>query len=212
MWTDKAVYDPGQTAQIHVAAAAGIRRAYLNVYRGATGVLSTAVDLEAGHADVALPIGTELGGLLVVDALADTADGDAVHVAEPLLVHRDDGLQVSLTADHDSYAPGDEAQVSVQVTDSSGAPRVASVGLNVVDEAVFALGGEPHTSITQAFGLDGNVLPASLSVAGHGPSDLLSTSDPAAREQLARVLFASAPDVHAPSFDYDSLAEELPRS
>ncbi|MEM9190267.1 MAG: alpha-2-macroglobulin family protein, partial [Myxococcota bacterium] len=70
---------------------------------------------------------------------------------------------------------------------------------------------EPQVQIGQVFGFDTQVLPAGLTVAGRSASELLSTEDPAAREQLARLLFASAGDVAAPNFNYNSLAEELPQ-
>ena len=209
--TDRAIYRAGDLARVHVSAAPGIERAFLDVYRGATGILSTSVALTSAGADVEVPITAALGGLLVVDAFASASDGTPLRAGRALLVERDDHLQVTLAADHDTYGPGDAAQVEVQVTDASGAPRVASVGLTVVDEAVFALGGEPTTSLRSSFGLDGRLLPASVSVAGRGADALLNDRDPADREQLARLLFASAGDVHGPSFDYDSLSVELPQ-
>jgi hypothetical protein len=209
--TDKAIYRAGDLARLHVTAAAGIDRVFLDVYRGATGVLSTSLALTSTGADVELPITAELGGLLVVDAFASSAEGEPLRAGRALLVERDDNLQVALAADRDTYGPGDTAQIDVRLTDAAGAPRVGSVGLTVVDEAVFALGGEPTTSLRSSFGLDSRVLPSSVNVAGRGADALLNERDPVGREQLARLLFASAGDVHGPSFDYDSLAVELPQ-
>ncbi len=48
-------------------------------------------------------------------------------------------LTVTLTADQESYSPGEEAQFQVQVTDNEGQPVVAEVSLAVVDEAIYAL-------------------------------------------------------------------------
>jgi hypothetical protein len=48
-------------------------------------------------------------------------------------------LTVTLTADQEMYAPGDEATFHIQVHDHQGAPVVAEVSLAVVDEAIYAL-------------------------------------------------------------------------
>jgi uncharacterized protein YfaS (alpha-2-macroglobulin family) len=48
-------------------------------------------------------------------------------------------LTVTLTADSETYQPGDEATFQVQVVDQQGQPVVAEVSLAVVDEAIYAL-------------------------------------------------------------------------
>jgi len=208
--SDQAIYRAGDTAVLDISAPEGVSRVYLDAYRGAAGVLSTAVDLDAGHARVELPVTDDIGGLLVVDALAMGNGGETLRSARALLVERDDGLRITLTRERDTYRPGEEARVDVQIEDSAGSPQVASVGLTVVDEAVFALGGEPTTSIRRSFGLDPRILPPNLQVAGRGADDLSNIADPIEREQLARLLFVGAGEVAAPNFDYNSLAEELP--
>ncbi|MCA9995979.1 MAG: Ig-like domain-containing protein [Anaerolineales bacterium] len=52
---------------------------------------------------------------------------------------RDKQLQVTLTADKPSYAPGAEASFTVRVTNRAGVPVSAEVSLALVDEAIFAL-------------------------------------------------------------------------
>lgn len=208
--TDAAIYQPGDRAVVTVAAPEGVDRVYLDAYRGAEGVLSTAIDVVDGRAQVELPITDELGGLLVVDALALGEAGETLRSSRALLVERDDGLRIRIGSDRDTYRPGDEARVDVNVVDASGSPQVASLGLTVVDEAVFVLGGEPTTSIRRSFGLDPHVLPPAATVAGRGAEDILNTTDPTEREQLAQLLFVTAGDVAAPNFDYNSLAAELP--
>lgn len=208
---ERRIYRPGETATFRVAGSPDVSRVYLDVYRGARGVLSAEVDLVGGEAELRVPITDELGGLLVVDALALLDSGDRVRSTSPVLVERDDRVRVTIAPDRETYGPGDEATLEVRVTDAAGDPQVASVGLTVVDEAAFVLGGEPTTSIGQVFGLDPRVLPPTVDVAGRGPADLLAVEDDEERELLARLLFARAGEVAAPSFDYNSMAEELPR-
>ncbi|MBL8911441.1 MAG: AgmX/PglI C-terminal domain-containing protein, partial [Archangium sp.] len=56
-----------------------------------------------------------------------------VMVAEP------SSLVVKLSTDKPSYRPGEPATVRFTVTDAQGKPKVAALGLSVVDESLFAL-------------------------------------------------------------------------
>jgi hypothetical protein len=48
-------------------------------------------------------------------------------------------LRVDLSTDRAAYAPGDEAAISVRVTDAAGRPVAGSVNLSLIDEAYFAV-------------------------------------------------------------------------
>jgi len=54
-------------------------------------------------------------------------------------------LQIEIDSNQESYEPGEEAQVSVRVSDADGRPVAASVNLSLIDEAYFAVadGGLP---------------------------------------------------------------------
>ncbi|MBW2461128.1 MAG: hypothetical protein JRH11_05745, partial [Deltaproteobacteria bacterium] len=206
---DQAVYRAGDTARIQVFTNTP-GRVFVDIYRGAEGALSSVLDVRGQSAELLVPVTEEMRGLLVIDALAVTREG-SFRTSRPLLVDPEGRLSVSITADRETYAPGDEATVGVTITDADGTPRPSVVGLTVVNEAAFALGGEPTTSIRQLSGLDENVLPSSVNVFGRGAGDLLDTEDALEREQLARLLFAQAGEVAAPNFSYDALRDEVPR-
>ncbi|MCA9974417.1 MAG: hypothetical protein KC413_01650, partial [Anaerolineales bacterium] len=63
----------------------------------------------------------------------------------------DKQLTVTLTPDHDVYAPRDEATFTVRVTNWKGEPVSAEVSLALVDEAIFALSEELSGAIYDAF-------------------------------------------------------------
>src|SRR4029077_20827181 len=48
-------------------------------------------------------------------------------------------LKVNVKADRDVYKPGEEGKITFKVTDREGNPTVASLGVIIVDEAVYAL-------------------------------------------------------------------------
>jgi len=48
-------------------------------------------------------------------------------------------LQINVSADQETYRPGDMSTLSVTITDMDGNPKAANVNISVVDEALFAL-------------------------------------------------------------------------
>lgn len=69
-------------------------------------------------------------------------DGRHVYRVEPLHISHDyseNRLQISIETDQESYAPGEQASVTVVVRDAAGNPVQGDVCIGVVDEAVFAL-------------------------------------------------------------------------
>src|SRR5207249_6154670 len=66
---------------------------------------------------------------------------DARPVADHRLVFVQpaDELKIEATADAPSHKPGDDAHVRLRVTNAHGEGVSAALGLQVVDEAVFAL-------------------------------------------------------------------------
>lgn len=64
---------------------------------------------------------------------------------------RNKQLQVALTPDKPSYAPGEEATFTVRVTSASGAPVAAELSLALVDEAIFTLSDLFNGPIYESF-------------------------------------------------------------
>lgn len=71
--------------------------------------------------------------------------------AQLLVPMNDRLLTVTLTADQEAYAPGDQATFQVQVTDYQGQPVIAQVSLAVVDEAIYALVEDESRDPFEAF-------------------------------------------------------------
>jgi len=137
--TDKAVYEVGGTIEVSVHTSGGHDRVFFDVIRKNQTLLTQTIQLEGGYGQTFLDIDNSMTEDLVLEAyfLADTGqfirDGRVVYV-EPAT-----SLSVSMTPDKESYLPGDQAVLSYEVKDQDGAPAQAALGIQVVDEAVFAL-------------------------------------------------------------------------
>ena len=74
------------------------------------------------------------------DLLTQRREGQLISAQTELIVPASDKqLKVEITANAAAYKPGDNAQLTLRVTDASGAPVRARVSLALVDEAIFAL-------------------------------------------------------------------------
>ncbi len=147
---DRPTYAVGEEAQILVYAPVS-GQALLTLERGETRHAQP-IDLVSGTNLITLPIRSDYApniyvavsqfGPLGADWWYEQSRPEAqLHKASTqLLVPMTDRLLVvTLTADREAYAPGDEATFQLHVTDQEGQPVIAEVSLAVVDEAIYAL-------------------------------------------------------------------------
>ncbi len=209
--SDRALYRAGETAELELLAPAGVSRAFVDVYRGAEGVASLELALVDGVGRVSLPITPAMRGALLVDAFALGEAGEVLRGARRALVDPEDRLDLVVSPGRAQVSPGDETELTVTARGPDGRPAVAAIGLTVVDEAAFALGGEPDDDVRAFFDVDPRVLPADLSALGRRPADLLSGAGDPALQDAARLLLARAPAPGALGFEFNSVREERPQ-
>ncbi len=113
-------------------------------------VLTRTVELQKGHGGLLLPLTPELAGTLTLHAYRITAGGDIVRDTKVVIVEPANALTVKVSADKETYRPGESAQVRFSVTDEKGKPTVAALGITVVDESVFAL-TEMHPGLERLY-------------------------------------------------------------
>lgn len=61
--------------------------------------------------------------------------------SQRILVAEPEALVVKVSTDRRAWRPGEEAKVRFEVTDGQGKPKVAALGISVVDESLFAAAG-----------------------------------------------------------------------
>ena len=206
---DQSLYGPGEDVKLTVLSDAKVERAYVDVYQGARGVHSESIELQDGKAELAFTVSQEMRGIVFVDVFAYGSDGAPLRASRRLLIEGTDRLQVELASDADTYAPGADAKVTVNVKDAFGDPQVAAVGLTVVNEASFQLGGEPGSDLVRHFSFDPTSLPTSLSVLDLTPSSLFGGTHES-RVRAADLLLSRAGKAEVPVLYYDALPTEQP--
>jgi uncharacterized protein YfaS (alpha-2-macroglobulin family) len=205
--TDKAIYAPGEVAKISLTAPADVELVMLEVLRQNTSLQSVPVTLVEGVGALDLPLGPDLARTLTVRAyslvgLQQLKDQRLIHVVAA------DQLQVAVTTDKASYRPAETAKITLQLRDAAGKPAPGALGVQVVDEALFALTDVKPGIERKTFHLDQELVDAGQGSTLLDPGVLSSTTPSAADQLAARALFAASGQqtsspIHFRSFNAD---------
>jgi len=137
--TDRAVYNIGDTVSIAVSTSKDQKSVYIDWANNGQTVDMRTLDVVDGAAGFSTTLDTSQLGANRIDAYVVGTDGNIVRTGRTIFVRGEGALSVSMSTDQPQYAPGQPAQITFSVTDETGAPAVAALGVQVVDEAVFAL-------------------------------------------------------------------------
>ncbi len=189
--TDRALYKEGDTAKITVRAPSGAAEASVDVVRQNATVAKHTVKLSGGKGTLSLKLTGDLRQTLQIRAHASV--GDAILADQRLIyVQGADQLTVKVTTDKKQYRPAQKAKVSLQLLDNKGQPAPGAIGVQVVDEALYALTEVKPGLERKFFFLEQDVVNAGKKLRFVDPSALLKPK-PTAEDQLrAFMLFASA--------------------
>ena len=140
--TSRAVARPGDRMEIAVLSTRQRGAAYIDLVRDGQTILTRDVDLENGRAEMSVVVGPEMSGTLMIDAYVIGRSGREAEDQRLVFVQPAEELHIETVADARSYLPGGEAKVHFHVTNQKGEGVSAALGLEVVDQAVFALAEE----------------------------------------------------------------------
>ena len=96
-----------------------------------------------------------------------------------------DELKIEATADARDYKPGDEARIRFRVTNARGEGVQAALGLQVVDEAVFALAEKQPGFAKVFFYLEQEVMKPRYEIHSIGMPEIVEPVEAGARRSSA---------------------------
>jgi uncharacterized protein YfaS (alpha-2-macroglobulin family) len=195
--TERAVYRAGEPIRLRVFSTKARGTVYVDVIKSGQTVLTRDVDLNNGQADLALTATPDLAGTLDCNAYLFGTDTRPVADHRLLFVQPADELKIEATADRPVYKPGEDAKVRFRVTNSRGDGVQAALGVQVVDEAVFALAEKQPGFAKVFFYLEQEVMKPRYEI--HGLD--MPTAVTGAPVQPARALFAATEMVNPNRFE-----------
>ncbi|MBI5534388.1 MAG: alpha-2-macroglobulin [Deltaproteobacteria bacterium] len=137
--TDKAIYGLGDTVVVEVRATPSTGHVYVDWINNGQTVDMRSLKVEAGAASFSASLDTSRLGANRIEAYVVDADGNVIRTGRTIFVRNSGSLSISLATDKQQYVPGEAAHLTFQVKDENGAPAVAALGVQIVDEAVFSL-------------------------------------------------------------------------
>ena len=204
--TERAVYRSGERIALRVYSTKERGTAYVDVVREGQTVLTRDLDIVNGQAELELTASPDMAGTLDVNAYLFGRNARPVGDHRLVFVQPADDLKIEATADAGVYKPGGEARVSFRVTNSHGEGVQAALGLQVVDEAVFALAEKQPGFAKVFFYLEQEAMKPRYEIHSIGMADVVETVPSAQAEQhdrAARALFAATEVVNANKFDME---------
>ncbi len=139
--SDKNIFEKGQPVAVEVGSTTGDIRVSLSkreVEIGSSSVNSKNASAKASGSlhQVLFNVPTQIDGVLTVTVW----DAKGVPLAERLIFREPaKPLTITITPDKKSYAPGENAKLTVKATDSNGKPVSATVGLTVADDSILQM-------------------------------------------------------------------------
>jgi len=192
--TNRAIFKAGDRIQLKVLSTRAHGAAYVDIVKNGQTILTRDLDLHDGQAELTLNTTPEMAGTLDIDAYIFGRDAQPVADHRLVFVQPAEELKVETTADSAVYRPGSEARVRFHVTNSRGEGVQAALGLQVVDEAVFALAEKKPGFAKVFFYLEQEVMKPRYEIHSLSMDDVVETKDAAkgeAQDLAARALFSA---------------------
>lgn len=187
--TDKAFYRPGETVLAEVQSSS-VALVDLEARSEGRLIAHTPMKLmggEGARATASLILPRDFVGTLEL-RLPNMNASRRIVVANP------SALSVAMSTDKPTYRPGEPATLRFTVTDAQGKPKVAALGLSVVDESLFALTANTPDVVRAFFLVERALLTPRY---GLNAGELLSSKSWTEEQQVAgRLLLSmSAPEL-----------------
>jgi hypothetical protein len=136
---NRAVFKAGDRIEISLSSTQQNGAAYIDLVHNGQTMLTRDVDLQNGRAELNLVATPAMCGTLTVSVYLIGRNGRQVGDQRLIFIQPAEELHIEAKSDASSYLPGGEARVHFHVTNQRGEGVSAALGLEVVDQAVFAL-------------------------------------------------------------------------
>jgi hypothetical protein len=202
--TDRAVYRAGDHISVNVFSTKQRGTAYIDIVKEGQTVLTRDIDIADGHAELSLIATPDMAGTVDFNAYLFGRDARTVGDHRLVFVQPADELKIDTTADSSVYKPGGEALIRFRVTNSHGEGVHAALGLQVVDEAVFALAEKQPGFAKVFFYLEQEVMKPRYEIHSIGMPEIVEPVEESKvqqRDRAARALFSATEMVNTNHYE-----------
>lgn len=210
--TERAVYKSGERLRLSVLTTLAHGTAYIDIVKDGQTILTRDIDVQNGRAELSIAVTPQMAGTLSVHAYLFGRDAQTLEDQRMIFVQPSDELHIQATADAASYLPGSEANVRFHITNARGEGVQAALGLEIVDEAVFALAEKQPGFAKVFFYLEQELLKPRFEIHSLSMNDAVTSTSIEKEDQhdrAARALFSAAETVDAHTM-HAQIGHDLP--
>ena len=190
----RAVYRAGERVRLQIFSTRPRASAYIDVIKDGQTVATNDVDIVNGRAELDFTASPEMAGTLELNAYLFGRDAVPAGDHRLVFVQPADELRIETAVDSPVYKPGGEARIGFHVTNSRGEGVQAALGLEVVDQAVFALAEKQPGFAKVFFYLEQEMMKPRYEIHSIGLTEAILSGQPeesSRRDRAARALFSA---------------------
>jgi hypothetical protein len=192
--TEHAVYRAGDPIHLRILATKKRGTAYLDIVKQGQTILTRDLDITDGEAELTLAASPEMAGTVDFNAYIFGRNAQPIADHRLIFVQPAEELKIETVRDAAVYKPGGDARIRFRITNSQGQGVRAALGLQIVDEAVFALAEKQPGFAKVFFYLEQEVMKPRYEIHSVGPSEIVESaaqSNGEQRDRAARALFSA---------------------
>ncbi len=196
--SERAVYRAGEPIRLEVLTTKQSGYVYVDVVKDGQTIGTHDLNISNGRAALELTATLDMTGTVGFHAYLFGSDASIIGDRRMVFVQPADELRIETSLDAPVYKPGGEARIGFRVTNNRGEGVQAALGVEIIDQAVFALAEKQPGFAKVFFYLEQEALKPryeihSVSISGAVTS--VDTSEFKRRDRAAQALFAAAQSV-----------------
>jgi uncharacterized protein YfaS (alpha-2-macroglobulin family) len=210
---ERAVYRTGEPIRLSVLTTKQNGWVYVDIVKNGQTIGTHDLTVANGRAALELPATPDMTGTVEFHAYLFGSGATVAGDRRLLFIQPADELRIETSLDAAVYKPGSEARIGFRVTNSRGQGVQAALGVEIIDQAVFALAEKQPGFAKVFFYLEQEALKPRYEIHSITLSDAVTSTEFAEslrRDRAAQVLFAAAQSA-TPNTTPSEFGRELPK-
>lgn len=192
---EHAVYHAGEPIRLHIFSTRQSGSVYVDVIKEGQTVATHDLNIANGQSRLELAATPDMTGTVEFHAYLFATNATPIGDRRLVFVQPADELKIETSLDAAVYQPGSEARIGFRVTNNRGEGVQAALGVEIIDQAVFALAEKQPGFAKIFFYLEQEALKPRYEIHSVTLSDVVTSAQPAEsnrRDRAAQTLFAAA--------------------
>jgi len=193
--TEQALYRAGDRIRLQIRSTRTKGSVYVDVVKDGQTIATHDLDIVNGSARLEFAATPDMAGTVDLNAYVFGRDGRPIGDHRMVFVQPADELRIETTSDAPVYKPGDEARIGFRVINKRGEGVQAVLGLEVVDQAVFALAEKQPGFAKVFFYLEQELMKPRYEIHSISLPTVISATEDDQQQRAARALFSATETV-----------------